>query len=127
MSVQTRQELKDHILMSIDGTITFRHQKAEQFPHDAKRNRKAADALIDLYYYLAQLGPEANFLKTYQNFLLWASENGNDHSIYRLTEIESEMLRSFGFQDQGTIEDFLERWLNEIRSEFENFDETQKN
>jgi hypothetical protein len=45
----------------------------------------------------------------------------------RLSEIDSEMLRSFGFQDQGTIEDFLERWLNAIRDEFKNFDEHKKN
>jgi hypothetical protein len=126
MSVPTTKELKDQITMSIDSTIAWRKQKAEQFSEDAERNRKAVDALFDLYRFFST-EPDIDFLKTYQNFLLWASENGNDDSIYRLTEIENEMIKSFGFQYQGTIEDFLERWLNAIRSEFKNFDETQKN
>jgi hypothetical protein len=126
MSVPTTKELKDQITMSIDATIDWRKQKVEQFPEDAERDRKAVDALIDLHRFFST-EPDIDFLKTYQNFLLWASENGSDHSINKLTEIENEMLRSFGFQDQGTIKDFLERWLNAIRSEFKNFDETQKN
>jgi len=112
--------------MSIDSTIAWRKQKAEQFSEDAERNRKAADALSDLHAYFST-EPDIDFLKTYQNFLLWASENGSDYSMERLSEIDSEMLRSFGFQDQGTIEDFLERWLNAIRDEFKNFDEHKKN
>jgi hypothetical protein len=126
MSVPTTKELKDQITMSIDSTIAWRKQKAEQFSEDAERNRKAVDALFDLYRFFST-EPDIDFLKTYQNFLLWASENGNDDSIYRLTEIENEMIKSFGFQYQGTIEDFLERWLNAIRDEFKNFDEHKKN
>jgi len=127
MSVQTRKELRLELSNKIEGTAHWREAQAERFPDDADRNREAADALNELSDYLMRLPDDANFLKTYQNFLLWASENGSDYSMEILSEVENEMLRSFGMQDQETTEDFLERWLNAIRSEFKNFDETQKN
>ena len=106
---------KELFIIEIETTVTFRYQRAEQFPHDKEKNIKAAEALQRLSIFVENL-PDVH-----QVFIWWLSTTSDMNTEYAKIEI-----RQFGFQNLSeTPEMFIDRLVSEgiKRNLFEDYKE----
>jgi len=100
------RELKELLLLHIEGSTTWRLEKAEQYPNDAKRNIEAAHALQELYEYISSFPFDHPFI-LYYGYL-----NKHDELERWHTEI-----RKYGFQNKETPQEFIDRFLKKETQE----------
>ena len=110
------ETMKEHLLIEIEGTADWRMQKAHEHPKDAKRNEAASQALRELYKYVESL-PEDHELFGLQDLINehYGDLENADNIMFRISEQLNENTRMFGFQNQETPEQWVERTVNDIK------------
>ena len=110
------ETMKEHLLIKIEGTAVWRMQKAHEHPKDAKRNEAASQALRELYKYVESL-PEDHELFGLQDLINEHYDDlpNPDDLIFRINEQINENTRMFGFQNQETPEQWVERAVIYLR------------
>jgi hypothetical protein len=84
------------LIGNADTSAGWRYRKAREFPWDA-RNVESAKSLRRLYAALRELPPGDELWCRYA--AIWAT--AGDEECERLSEIEHEMLHSYGFSFRG--------------------------
>ena len=96
------------LIGNADESAGWRSRKARTFPWDA-RNVESAKSLRRLCAALAELSPDNELWSRYAA----VRSSATDDDCLRLTEIEHDMLRSYGFSIRGASGS-AEKFLSEL-------------
>lgn len=103
-------ELKEELLVNIEGTSGWRGSKATEYPEDAERNRNAQQALMELHDYINKLPSDHDLF----HYLLISIESDcYDDDVARE---ENDLIRTYGFQMPANPEMFVDELLNIYKS-----------
>ena len=98
----SNEESKEILIMTIDGTPSWRYELSERFPNDAARNIVAAENLIALAKYVEEL-PDNDMI-----FFLCKLPDE------RYCECINGLIRNYGFQDTSSPEHFIKKLKGEL-------------
>ncbi len=99
------KDSKEQLLMTVEGTATWRASLLERFPNDA-HNVTASKHLRELHEYLETL-PENHMI-----FYWYGKLMSDENEIIKV----NEEIRSFGYQKSEEPKDFVERILVGLQS-----------
>lgn len=105
-------EVRSYLIDKIEGSASWRFQKAEQHPDDP-RNERSAEALTQLHQSLLQIPATDSLFAAYWAACYWpaATEENVDNRNEEQSLIEDNLIRRYGFdrQESGDAREFLTR------------------